>query len=72
MGNSRTLHSQRGNDKPPGELTSEAGWFIPDRDASYLPPSRDVESHLVSQRTYGEDGKLADASFAKRERQAAK
>tara|TARA_B110000977_G_scaffold44671_1_gene60665 strand:- start:5212 stop:6189 length:978 start_codon:yes stop_codon:yes gene_type:complete len=55
-----------------GELTSEAGWFIPDRDASYLPPSRDVESHLVSQRTYGEDGKLADASFAKRERQAAK
>lgn len=51
-----------------GGITLEAGWLIPDRDAAYLPPKRDVETHLVSRRTYDAEGKLADVAFFKRTR----
>ena len=54
------------------ELVLEAGWFVSDRDASYQPPCREVETHLVSTRVYGASGALSDVSFAKRERRVAR
>ena len=46
----------------------EAGWFIPDRDAVWMAPTRDVETHLISQRVYDADGQLADVKFLRRTR----
>jgi hypothetical protein len=54
------------------ELVLEAGWFVSDRDASYQPPCREVETHLVSTRVYVASGALSDVSFAKRERRVAR
>ena len=65
------IYSEVAMDKTTGDFVCSAGWFVPDRDASYLPPSRDVETHLASRRSYGDDGALRDATFAKRERASA-
>ena len=65
------VYSEVFKDETTGATTCSAGWFVPDRDASYLPPSRDVETHLASSRAYAEDGSLRDATFVKRERSAA-
>ena len=62
------IYSQVAKDETTGDFFCSAGWFVPDRDASYLPPSRDVETHLASRRSYGDDGALRHATFAKRER----
>lgn len=46
----------------------EVGWLIPDRDAVYLPPVRDVETHLISRRVYDAVGQLTDVQFLRRTR----
>ena len=54
-----------------GGTVLEAGWFIPDRDAVYLPPVRDVETHLISRRVYDAEGHLTDVQFLRRTRKPA-
>ena len=65
------VYSEVRADETTGAVTCAAGWFVPDRDASYLPPSRETETHLVSSRAYGADGRLVDATFTRRERKVA-
>ena len=54
-----------------GGVTLSAGWLVPDREAAYLPPVRDVDTHLVSVRVYDGEGKLAETRFIKRTRKPA-
>ena len=65
------VYSEVRADETTGAVTCAAGWFVPDRDASYLPPSRETETHLASSRAYGADGRLVDATFTRRERKVA-
>jgi hypothetical protein len=54
-----------------GGVTLSAGWLVPDREAVYLAPVRDVDTHLVSVRVYDGEGKLAETRFIKRTRKPA-
>ena len=54
-----------------GGVTLSAGWLVPDREAAYLPPVRDVDTHLVSVRVYDGEGKLVETRFIKRTRKPA-
>ena len=55
-----------------GGVVYQIGWHIPDRDAVYLPPCREVETHLVSEREYDGDGNFVGAKFMKLTRPAPK
>ena len=54
-----------------GGVTLSAGWLVPDREAVYLAPVRDVDTHLVSVRVYDGEGRLAETRFIKRTRKPA-